>query len=173
MTNPTPQTGKRQTETLTGDVSAAPAPQLTKVLDLIDVEAPKPNGQVSIAQFGDVDAITKESKGAMVAAGLSVFLNAVDALEQPFDRIDRTLLDAMIADLDDRISTRLNDVMHHPTFQHLESSWRGMKMLVDRTDFRRNVRIELLNASKDALRTSFEERRSSCSRTSTSACTGA
>src|SRR5215510_243749 len=157
MTTPTPQTGKRQSEMLTGDVSAAPAPQLTKVLDLIDVEAPKPNGQVSIAHFGDVDAITKDSKGAMVAAGLSVFLDAVDALEQPFDRIDKTLLDAMIADLDDRISTKLNDVMHHPTFQQLESSWRGLKMLVDRSDFRRNVRIELVQASKDELRTSFED----------------
>src|SRR5215813_2898541 len=167
------QTGTRQSEALSGDVSAAQAPQLTRVLDLIDVEAPRPNEQISVAAFGDVDAITKHSKGAMVAAGLRVFLDAADALDQPLDHVDKTLLDAMIADLDDRISAKLNDVMHHPTFQHLESSWRGLKMLVDRTDFRRNVRIELLNASKDALRTSFEERRSSCSRTSTSACTGA
>jgi len=156
MTTPS-KTATRQSEALSGDVSAAQAPQLTRVLDLIDVEAPNPSEQIDISAFGDVDAITKQSKGAIVAAGLRVFLDAAEALDQPLDHVDKTLLDAMIADLDDRISAKLNDVMHHPTFQQLESSWRGLKMLVDRTDFRRNVRIELLNASKDALRTSFED----------------
>src|SRR5262249_4193019 len=86
-----------------------------------------------------------------------VFLDAVATLENPLDRVDKNLLDSMIADLDSRISTKLNDVMHHPTFQQLESSWRGLKLLVDRTDFRRNVRVELLNASKESLANSFDD----------------
>ncbi|EGQ2049804.1 type VI secretion system contractile sheath large subunit, partial [Escherichia coli] len=38
-----------------------------------------------------------------------------------------------------------------------ESLWRGVKSLVDKTDFRRNVKIELLDLSKDDLRQDFED----------------
>ncbi|EEZ4920546.1 type VI secretion system contractile sheath large subunit, partial [Escherichia coli] len=46
---------------------------------------------------------------------------------------------------------------HHPEFQKVESLWRGVKSLVDKTDFRRNVKIELLDLSKDDLRQDFED----------------
>ncbi|ELL7149874.1 type VI secretion system contractile sheath large subunit, partial [Escherichia coli] len=45
----------------------------------------------------------------------------------------------------------------HPEFQKVESLWRGVKSLVDKTDFRRNVKIELLDLSKDDLRQDFED----------------
>ncbi|EIQ0794531.1 type VI secretion system contractile sheath large subunit, partial [Escherichia coli] len=48
-------------------------------------------------------------------------------------------------------------VLHHPEFQKVESLWRGVKSLVDKTDFRRNVKIELLDLSKDDLRQDFED----------------
>ncbi|HIA7652054.1 TPA: type VI secretion system contractile sheath large subunit, partial [Escherichia coli] len=44
-----------------------------------------------------------------------------------------------------------------PEFQKVESLWRGVKSLVDKTDFRRNVKIELLDLSKDDLRQDFED----------------
>ncbi|GDH49234.1 type VI secretion system protein ImpC [Escherichia coli] len=48
-------------------------------------------------------------------------------------------------------------MLHHPEFQKVESLWRGVKSLVDKTDFRRNVKIELLDLSKDDLRQDFED----------------
>ncbi|KXR10811.1 type VI secretion system contractile sheath large subunit, partial [Escherichia coli] len=51
----------------------------------------------------------------------------------------------------------LDAVLHHPEFQKVESLWRGVKSLVDKTDFRRNVKIELLDLSKDDLRQDFED----------------
>ncbi|HAZ3906645.1 TPA: type VI secretion system contractile sheath large subunit, partial [Escherichia coli] len=48
-------------------------------------------------------------------------------------------------------------VLHHPEFQKVESLWRGVKSLVDKTDFRHNVKIELLDLSKDDLRQDFED----------------
>ncbi|MGZ3478256.1 MAG: type VI secretion system contractile sheath large subunit, partial [Polyangiales bacterium] len=42
-------------------------------------------------------------------------------------------------------------------FQKLESAWRGLKFAIDRTDFRENIRIEVLNASKEDLLTDFED----------------
>ncbi|HFP1773251.1 TPA: type VI secretion system contractile sheath large subunit, partial [Escherichia coli] len=62
-----------------------------------------------------------------------------------------------IAELDDQISRQLDAVLHHPEFQKVESLWRGVKSLVDKTDFRRNVKIELLDLSKDDLRQDFED----------------
>src|SRR3546814_18191226 len=47
--------------------------------------------------------------------------------------------------------------MHQESFQKLESAWRSLKFLVDRTDFRENNRIEILNVSKQALLDDFED----------------
>src|SRR5213079_2470996 len=41
--------------------------------------------------------------------------------------------------------------------QKLESAWRGLKLMVDRTDFRENTKINIVNVSKDDLLTDFED----------------
>jgi type VI secretion system protein ImpC len=63
----------------------------------------------------------------------------------------------MIAELDAKISKQLDAVLHQKAFQQLESAWRGLKFAVDRTDFRENIRIELVNCSKEDLLTDFED----------------
>jgi type VI secretion system protein ImpC len=99
----------------------------------------------------------------MVAAGLSIFLDAVDA-RTPLDRIDKTLLDTMIA-VSTIASARDSTTYASPTFK-LESSWRGLKLLVDRTDWR-NVRLERSASKAGSIH--LRTRPSWCSRTSTSA----
>lgn len=39
----------------------------------------------------------------------------------------------------------------------MESLWRGLKQLVDNTDYRQNVKTEILDVSKDDLRQDFED----------------
>ncbi|MBN3830778.1 type VI secretion system contractile sheath large subunit [Burkholderia sp. Ac-20344] len=73
------------------------------------------------------------------------------------DFIDRYRIDWYLSDLDDKIGRQLDAILHHPAFQAIESLWRGLQFLVDRTDFRRNVRIEVLDVSKDALHRDFED----------------
>ncbi|WP_324082160.1 type VI secretion system contractile sheath large subunit [Geomonas sp.] len=72
-------------------------------------------------------------------------------------RISKTVLDAMIAELDRKLSRQVDEILHHPDFQRLESSWRALEFLVDRTDFRENNRIEVLNVSKEELIDDFED----------------
>ncbi len=115
-----------------------------------------PSEAVHIEQFKD-DAAAIASPDGMMAAALSVFVDAVSQLGQPVERLDKNLVDAMIAGLDSQISNQLDQILHHPDFQKMESTWRGLKFVVDRTDFRRNTRVEILNVSKDALRESFED----------------
>lgn len=70
--------------------------------------------------------------------------------------VNKALVDQMIVELDKKISKQMDEILHHEKVQELESSWRGLKLLVDRTDFRENNKIEILNASKEDLLDDFE-----------------
>ena len=92
-----------------------------------------------------------------MSAALRVFVDAVAKSGDPVAKIDKHLVDGLVADIDATISKQLDKILHSPEVQKLESAWRGLKFLVDRTDFRKNVKIEMLNVSKDTLRESFED----------------
>ena len=128
---------------------------LDSILAKVDVQAP--TEAVHLGSFSDASSVANHDRGALVAAALRVFVDAVGAMGQPVDRVDKHLLDSLIAGIDAKVSRQLDRVIHHKEFQKMESAWRGLKFLVDRTDFRKNVRIEVLSASKDEMRESFED----------------
>ena len=66
-----------------------------------------------------------------------------------------TSLDARIAELDQIISDQLNAILHHPEFQRLEASWRGLAYLLSQTDTGPMLKIKVLNASKAELSKDF------------------
>ncbi len=72
-------------------------------------------------------------------------------------KVSKAVVDEMIAEIDKKLSLQLDAILHHPEFQRLESAWRSLKFLVDRTDFRENIKIELLNVSKEDLLEDFED----------------
>ena len=94
---------------------------------------------------------------AIAKQGVSALVGALLDPEREGQRVDKAVVDGMIAELDQRISAQLNEVLHHPEFQALESTWRSLKYLVDEVDFRENTRLEILNCSKDDLRNDFED----------------
>jgi type VI secretion system protein ImpC len=111
-----------------------------------------------------LDEILAETKLQRADDGYDVARRGVSTLVRELlkpghaqERVDKTLVDAMIAELDARISAQLDVVLHHRDFQRLESVWRGLKFVIDRTDFRENVRCEVLNVSKDDLLADFED----------------
>ncbi len=71
--------------------------------------------------------------------------------------ISQSVVDDMIAEIDKKLSRQLDEIIHHPEFQKLESAWRSLKFLVDRTNFRENIKIEVLNVSKEDLLDDFED----------------
>src|SRR5471030_1788528 len=112
-------------------------------------------GDVNV--FQDNQAMSDVTTDERVTAAVQVFLERLKQSGQKVERLDKTLLDGHIAMLDEQISRQLDMVMHHPDFQRVESGWRGLKFLIDRTDFRQTVKIELLDVSKDDLRQDFED----------------
>jgi len=127
---------------------------LDSIFDKVSLSTPAEG--VTVEQFKDTEAAISAPSG-MMAAALSVFVDAVSQLGQPVDRLDKHLMDAMISELDEKLSAQVDAIMHHEDFQKMESAWRGLKFLVDRTDFRKNTRLEILNVSKGALQESFED----------------
>ena len=52
-----------------------------------------------------------------------------------------------IARLDALLSAQVNAILHHPRFQQLEASWRGLHFLVEQADVAEGVKIRVLSAS--------------------------
>lgn len=65
-------------------------------------------------------------------------------------------INARIADIDALISKQLNTIMHHPDFQKLEGSWRGLHYLVQQTETSPMLKLRVMNVSKNDLRKDLE-----------------
>lgn len=89
--------------------------------------------------------------------GVEAFIAELLKPARKVERVDKGLVDQMIAELDKSLSNQLDAILHHPTFQQLESAWRGVKLTVDRTNFRENTKLALLNVSKEDLLADFED----------------
>jgi type VI secretion system protein ImpC len=68
-----------------------------------------------------------------------------------------TSIKSRIAQIDELISQQLNAMMHHPDFQTLEASWRGLHYLVMNTETGTSLKIRLLNANRRELMTDLEK----------------
>ncbi len=110
-----------------------------------------------INDFLDDAALSDAPAGERLTAAMQVFMDCIRQSGKTVEKLDKTLIDHHIAELDYQISRQLDAVMHHPEFQKVESLWRGLKQLVDSTDYRQNVKTEILDVSKDDLRQDFED----------------
>jgi len=90
-------------------------------------------------------------------AGLGAFINEIVAQQRFDEKVTASLVDDLIRELDDKISNQVDEVLHHAEFQKSESSWRSLKFLVEHTNFNENVRITMLNATKDELIEDFND----------------
>jgi type VI secretion system protein ImpC len=64
------------------------------------------------------------------------------------DKDTDAMLGERIKELDELISTQLNEVMHAPEFQKMEGSWRGLQYLVTNTETSTMLKIKVMNISK-------------------------
>ena len=67
------------------------------------------------------------------------------------------MINARIAQIDHLLSIQLNEVLHHPAFQKLEGSWRGLKYLMDHSETGVGLKIRVLNATKKELLRDIEK----------------
>lgn len=100
-------------------------------------------------------AVRRDADRSRVKEQLGHFLSEVTAgsLVVSGDLIDS--IEVRIAAIDEILSAQLSKVLHHTEFQRLESSWTGLKGLLDKSETD-NTRILMLNATKAELVKDFK-----------------
>ena len=128
-----------------------------------EMEQAAPETQ-SVEEVSLLDDIVNATKLKPADEGYGIAKKGVEALlaqlvepGRKIDKVSNAVIDDFIAEIDKKMSTQLDAILHHPEIQKLESAWRSLKFLVDRTDFRENVRIGILNATKEELLEDFED----------------
>lgn len=66
-------------------------------------------------------------------------------------RDTESMINARIAQIDHLLSLQLNEILHHPEFQKLEGTWRGLKYLLSQSETSSMLKIKVLNVSKKDL----------------------
>ena len=110
-----------------------------------------------------IESIMEKSKYAkddeaysIAKRGVAEFISAIIKDDKLEDKINKFALDEMIAHIDDLLSKQVDEILHNEEFQALESTWRGIHFLVERTDFNENIKINLFDATKEELLEDFE-----------------
>src|ERR1700675_467026 len=57
-------------------------------------------------------------------------------------------IEAIIAQLDKKLTEQINLILHQPDFQKLEGAWRGLHYLVSNTETDEQLKIRFMNISK-------------------------
>src|SRR5262249_29382318 len=79
---------------------------------------------------------------------VSQFLRQVVQPGQVVSKDVETNIKYWIAEIDKKLSSQLNEIMHHADFQKLEASWRGLHYLVHQSETGENLKIRVLNVNK-------------------------
>ena len=93
------------------------------------------------------DAATRERGKSLVKEFISQVLEG----EVTVSKDTEAMINARIAQIDHLLSIQLNEILHHPPFQKLEGSWRGLKYLISQSETSAMLKIKVLNVSKKDL----------------------
>lgn len=88
------------------------------------------------------------------------FKQFLDRVVQPGQVVSKDVeknIKHWISQIDQRLSAQLNEVIHHPDYQKLEGTWRGLKYLVSNSETGENLKIKVLNVNKKDLLKDLEK----------------
>ena len=123
-------------------------------------EATAVEGAIGAVEEGEVDfssLLNKEFKPrtdtAKSAVESAVKTLAQQALENTALVSDDALksIEAMVAEIDKKLSEQVNAIIHNEEYQQLESAWRGLHHLVNNTETDEQLKIRVMTISKKDL----------------------
>ena len=121
-------------------------------------------GGTETAELSLIDTIVQEGRMAQddeqVAHAkhlVGEFASQVLAEEMPVAGDTVAMINARIAQIDELLSKQLNEVMHNPDFQKLESSWRGLNYLVMNSETGTRLKIRVMSASRKDVQDDLEK----------------
>ena len=115
-------------------------------------------GRVETRDPDEFAAVLKQSFKPRSERAATEVENAVTTLVQQA-LADTTLVkdevldtvEEMIARLDQKLTAQVNEILHAPEFQQIESAWRGLHYLVFNSETDASLKIKVMNVSKKEL----------------------
>jgi type VI secretion system protein ImpC len=121
-------------------------------------EAAKGAAEAQKVELGLLDQIVDQGRLGRDAAGkargkdmLKQFITEVLAGSITMARDTEAMLNARIAQIDQLVSRQLSEVLHHPDFQKLEGTWRGLRYLLAQSETGEMLKVKVLNVAKKEL----------------------
>jgi len=109
-------------------------------------------------ELGLLDQIVDQGRLGRDAAGkargkdmVKQFISEVLAGSITMARDTEAMLNARIAQIDKLVSMQLDEVLHHPDFQKLEGTWRGLRYLLAQSETGEQLKVKVLNVPKKDL----------------------
>jgi type VI secretion system protein ImpC len=96
-----------------------------------------------------LDRPVAQPPAPVLADGLAALVAAPRPARLPAD--PRRAIEAIIAGIDSRVSEAVNLILHHPEYQRMEATWRGLFFLLDGMDGDPSLKIRVLDISKREL----------------------
>jgi type VI secretion system protein ImpC len=93
---------------------------------------------------------TEEARGAVEQAVQTLAQQALADATIISDDAMKTI-ESMVAAIDRKLTEQVNLILHHPDFQKLESAWRGLHYFVNNTETDEQLKIRVMNISKQDL----------------------
>ncbi|MEM6934200.1 MAG: type VI secretion system contractile sheath large subunit, partial [Pseudomonadota bacterium] len=121
---------------------------------MADAEKQAEAGAVEVQEDDFASLLQKEfrpkSEQAKTAVEQAVQTLAAKALENTALVSDDALksIESIIAEIDQKLTEQVNQILHHEEFQQLESAWRGLHYLVNNTETDEMLKIRVMNISK-------------------------
>jgi type VI secretion system protein ImpC len=125
---------------------------------MAEAEKEAQGGATETAEGTDFSALLQKNFKPQSAAAKSEVETAVRTLAQQalakstligHDTVES--INAMIGEIDRKLSEQINAIMHNADFQKLESAWRGLHHLVNNTETDEMLKIRVLDISKKDL----------------------
>ncbi len=122
---------------------------------------PKTSQKEAVVQTKDADefsALLKQSFKPRTERAATEVENAVSTLVRQAlsdtsvikdDVLDT--IEEMIARLDEKLTAQVNEILHAPEFQQIESAWRGLHYLVFNSETDSMLKIRVMNVSKNEI----------------------
>jgi len=98
-----------------------------------------------------------EEQRALARDLIGEFVAEIMAGEMTVSADTVAMINARIGQIDTLISKQLNAVMHHPEFQKLEASWRGLNYLVMNSETGKDLKLRVMNVTKKDLLKDMEK----------------
>ncbi|MBD3346140.1 MAG: hypothetical protein GF401_13870 [Chitinivibrionales bacterium] len=115
--------------------------KIDNILNMLDID--DRSSQTDNPGEGSPDALNK-------------FMEAVTAGEQ--SAVAGEDIDSILRDANALLAAQLDEILHAPAFIDLESSWRELKFLVDCTDFRKGVQLDVIACSRDDIQKTLHDK---------------